>query len=134
MVVTLGQQLFQYIYSGCSLIDGGNIVGPTLNIGEDFTVILCICIIINRQAGTPKQRQKHNMNMNLNKNSRLCTKKVICEVITTPCPGGSVGNLETFWRWDVSSNPDAVTRTGIFPHKTKQNKTKTKKNEQVEND
>ena len=32
-------------------------------------------------------------------------------------PGGSVGNLETFWRLDVSSNLGAVTRTGIFPHK-----------------
>ena len=26
----------------------------------------------------------------------------------------SGGNLETFWRWDASSNLDAVTRTGIF--------------------
>ena len=34
-------------------------------------------------------------------------------------PGGSVGNLETFWRWDASSNPGAVTRSGIFPHKKK---------------
>ena len=32
-------------------------------------------------------------------------------------PGGSVGNLETFWRWDVSSNLGSVTRTRIFPHK-----------------
>ena len=31
-------------------------------------------------------------------------------------PGGSVGNLEIFWRWDVSSNLGAVTRTGIFSH------------------
>ena len=31
-------------------------------------------------------------------------------------PGGSVGNLETFWGWDVSSNLGVVTRTGIFPH------------------
>ena len=37
--------------------------------------------------------------------------------------GGSVGNLETFWRWDVSSNPSAVTRTGIFPHKKQKLKT-----------
>ena len=34
-------------------------------------------------------------------------------------PFGSVGNLETFGRWDVSSNPGAVTRTEIFPHKKK---------------
>ena len=26
------------------------------------------------------------------------------------------GNLETFWRWDLSSNLGAVTRTGIFSH------------------
>ena len=26
-------------------------------------------------------------------------------------PGGSVGNLETFWHWDVSSNVGTVTRT-----------------------
>ena len=32
-------------------------------------------------------------------------------------PGGSVGNLETFSRWDMSSNLDVVTRTGVFPHK-----------------
>ena len=32
-------------------------------------------------------------------------------------PGGSVSNLETFRRWDVSSNLGVVTRTGIFPHK-----------------
>ena len=32
-------------------------------------------------------------------------------------PGGSVGNLETFWRWDVSSNLGVVTRTGIMPNK-----------------
>ena len=34
-------------------------------------------------------------------------------------PGGSVGNLETFGRWDVSSNLGAVTRTGIFPRNKK---------------
>ena len=46
-------------------------------------------------------------------------------------PGGSVGNLEPFRRWDVSSNPGAATRTGIFPHK----KNKIKINvQQVEND
>ena len=44
---------------------------------------------------------------------------------------GSVDNLETFWRWDVSSNPGAVTRTGIFPHKKYINK---KYTQQVEND
>ena len=32
-------------------------------------------------------------------------------------PDRSVGNLETFGRWDVSSNPGAATRTGIFPEK-----------------
>ena len=32
---------------------------------------------------------------------------------------GSVDNLETFWRWDVSSNLGVVTQTGIFPHKKK---------------
>ena len=32
-------------------------------------------------------------------------------------PGGSVGNIETFSRWDVSSNLGAVTRTGIIPFK-----------------
>ena len=37
-------------------------------------------------------------------------------------PGVSVGNLETFWRWDVSANFGAVTRTGIFPHKKKKKK------------
>ena len=37
-------------------------------------------------------------------------------------PGGSVGNLEAFWRWDMSSNLGAVTRTGIFPHKKKYKK------------
>ena len=31
-------------------------------------------------------------------------------------PGGSVGNLETFWRWGVSSNFGAVTRTEILSH------------------
>ena len=31
--------------------------------------------------------------------------------------GGSVRNLKTLWRWDVSSNLGAVTRTGIFPSK-----------------
>ena len=30
-------------------------------------------------------------------------------------PGGSVGNLETFRRWEVGSNLGAVTGTGIFP-------------------
>ena len=34
-------------------------------------------------------------------------------------PGGSVGNLETSSRWDVSSNLGAVTRTGIFPRENK---------------
>ena len=29
-------------------------------------------------------------------------------------PCGSVGNLETFSRWDVSSNLGVVTRTGIY--------------------
>ena len=43
-------------------------------------------------------------------------------------------SLETFSRWDVSSNPGAVTRTGIFPL-TKINKYVNKKNaQQVEND
>ena len=32
-------------------------------------------------------------------------------------PGGSVGNLEASWRWDVSSNLGAVTRTVFFPNK-----------------
>ena len=40
-------------------------------------------------------------------------------VIAGRPPGGSVGNLETFWRWDVSSHLGVVTRTGIFPHKKK---------------
>ena len=46
------------------------------------------------------------------------------------CPGGSVRNLETLWRWDVGSILGAVTRTGIFPHKIRRKK----KNAQVEND
>ena len=37
-------------------------------------------------------------------------------------PGGSDCNLDIFWRWDVSSNLGAVTRTGIFPHRNKNNK------------
>ena len=44
--------------------------------------------------------------------------------------GGSVGNLETFGRWDVSSNPSTFARTRIFPHKKK----KKKKAQQVEDD
>ena len=34
--------------------------------------------------------------------------------VNTGRPVGSVGNLESFWRWDVSSNLGAVTRTGIL--------------------
>ena len=34
-------------------------------------------------------------------------------------PGGSVGNLETFWRWDLSSNLGVVTRNRIFSQKKK---------------
>ena len=41
--------------------------------------------------------------------------------------GGSIGNVEAFWRWDVSSNLGAVTRTGNFPHRKKKKK-------RVEND
>ena len=35
-----------------------------------------------------------------------------------------ITSLETFGRWDVSSNLGAVTRTGIIPHK-KENKKNT---------
>ena len=42
----------------------------------------------------------------------------------TDRPSGSIGNLETFWRWNGSSNLGAVTRTGIFSsQKTKNHKT-----------
>ena len=40
-----------------------------------------------------------------------------CVAEFTGRPGGSVVNLDTFWRWAVSSNLGVVTRTGIFPHK-----------------
>ena len=43
-----------------------------------------------------------------------CVALIAPEVI----PGGSVDNLETFQRRDVSSNLGAVTRPEIFPHKT----------------
>ena len=39
-------------------------------------------------------------------------------------PGNSIDNLETFSRWDVSSNLGAVTRIGIFPHKKKRKRKK----------
>ena len=42
-----------------------------------------------------------------------------CSTIPSGRLGGSVGNLETFRRWDVSSNLSVVTRTGIFPDKNK---------------
>ena len=39
------------------------------------------------------------------------------ELLSVACqPGGSVVNLKTFRRWDVSSNLDAATRTGIVSH------------------
>ena len=38
------------------------------------------------------------------------------QILTAGRPGGSVGNLGTFRRWDVKSNLGAVTRTRIFPH------------------
>ena len=47
-------------------------------------------------------------------------------VARTVRPGGSVDNLDTFWRWDVNSNLSAVTLTEIFLHK--------KMPQQVEND
>ena len=40
----------------------------------------------------------------------FCTIPVF--LFVTDRPGGSVRNLETFWRWGVSSNLGAVTRTG----------------------
>jgi hypothetical protein len=35
-------------------------------------------------------------------------------------PGDLVGNLETFWCWDVSLSLGAVTRTGVFRRKKQQ--------------
>ena len=48
--------------------------------------------------------------------------------ITLPIgrPGGSVGNLENFWRWKVTSNLGVVTRTGTFLKQNEKNKNKYK--------
>ena len=51
------------------------------------------------------------------KADKLRSNQVRILVLVAGRPGGSAGNLETFWRWDVSSNLGVVTRTGIFTHK-----------------
>ena len=46
------------------------------------------------------------------------------QIIFRTVPVVQLVTSEAFRRWDVSPTLGVVTRTGIFPNKTKQNKTK----------